>query len=215
MQGFQAGGTVREGSTYIERRADKEIVEALLEGEFCYVLAPRQIGKSSLRLRAQQKLKERGVRCASIDLTSIGTSGISDEEWYFGLVEEINNQLALGRDAADFWAQRESLSPVHRFSYFLSDEVLANVPERVVISIDEIDAVLALPFASDDFFAAIRAVYNKRAEEPVLGRLTFCIFGVATPAELIKDATRTPFNIGRGIRLEDFTRVEAEALLPG
>src|SRR6185503_15278580 len=103
MRSFQAGGTVREGSTYIERKADKEIVEALLEGEFCYVLAPRQIGKSSLRMRAQQTLKDQGVRCASIDLTSIGTSGISDEEWYFGLVEEISNQLDLGRDAADFW----------------------------------------------------------------------------------------------------------------
>ena len=72
MRSFQAGGTVREGATYIERKADKEIVEALLEGEFCYVLAPRQIGKSSLRIRAHKQLKERGVRCASVDLTSIG-----------------------------------------------------------------------------------------------------------------------------------------------
>jgi hypothetical protein len=39
--------------------------------------------------------------------------------------------------------------------------------------------------------------------------------GVAAPGDLIADPTRTPFNIGRAIRLEDFARAEAAVLREG
>jgi len=78
------------------------------------------------------------------------------------------------------------------------------------VFIDEIDAVRSLPFPADDFFASMRALYNARAEDPACRHLSFCMMGVATPYELMQDVTRTPFNVGRGIRLEDFTREEAE-----
>src|SRR5207249_4403711 len=51
--------------------------------------------------------------------------------------------------------------------------------------------------------------------DPIYNRLTFCLIGVATPAELMLDDARTPFNIGQWIRLDDFTREESQALLPG
>jgi hypothetical protein len=215
MPRFQDGGAVRRGSFYVERRADRELVEWLAQGEFCYVLAPRQIGKSSLRIRAEEKLREKGIRCASIDLTRIGTAGITAEEWYYSLIEEISGPLRLPRDPAEFWAHRGDLSPVHRFMRFLTKEVLGAIEGPVVISIDEIDMVLSLPFSRDDFFAAIRSVYNARAEDPIYGRLTFCLFGVAAPGELMEDPTHTPFNIGRAVRVSDFTLKEAEAFLPG
>src|SRR5947209_7188863 len=40
------------------------------------------------------------------------------------------------------------------------------VSRRVVIFLDEIDAVRSLPFSTDELFAAIRECYNRRAEEP-------------------------------------------------
>ena len=58
---FQAGGALRPGSLYVRRDADDELRQTLLCGEFAYVLAPRQIGKSSLRLRAEKRLVEEGV----------------------------------------------------------------------------------------------------------------------------------------------------------
>jgi len=211
---FQSGGTLREGSFYVERRADRELPAALEAGELCYVLAPRQMGKSSLRARAEATLRTKGTHAVGVDLTALGTTGITPQQWYFGIIDELARQLDLD-DPVEFWERNGLLSPVRRFSRFLRAEVLARHEAPVVIFFDEIDVVRSLPFSSDDFFAAIRAMYNARVDDAELRRLAFCIMGVATPHELMQDTNRTPFNVGRGIRLEDFTRQEASSLLPG
>src|SRR5713101_5428008 len=82
-------------------------------------------------------------------------------------------------------------------------------PSRVVIFLDEIDAVRNLPFSTDEFFAGVRECYNRRSEDPEFNRLTFCLLGVATPSDLIQDTRLTPFNIGQRIELNDFTSQEA------
>ena len=56
----------------------------------------------------------------------------------------------------------------------------------------------------DDFFALIRFCYNQRAINPEYNRISFAIFGVATPSDLIADKNRTPFNIGQAIDLRGF-----------
>jgi len=199
--------------TYVEREADHQIVEELLEGKLCYVLTARQMGKSSLVVRAQQHLRQHGIASASIDLSGFGKTS-SQEQWYYNQVDTIANQLNFpDREVSDWWDGQEKLSVTQRFTRFLSDFVLERRP-RVVIFIDEIDSTIGLPF-SDDYFAAIRAVYQRRAAEPRLQGLTFALLGVAAPSDLIKDPTRTPFNIGRRIELTDFTREEATPLIQG
>ncbi|MGH9753740.1 MAG: AAA-like domain-containing protein [Blastocatellia bacterium] len=113
-----------------------------------------------------------------------------------------------------WWDERAKLPALQRLTKFFSDIVLARTTNIVVIFVDEIDTTIKLPFA-DDFFAAIRACYNKRATEPEYNRLSFVLLGVASPSDLIKDTTRTPFNIGHRIDLTDFTFEEAKPLARG
>src|SRR6185295_13720011 len=106
-------------------------------------------------------------------------------------------------------------SPLQRWLGALHDVVLAQLPGRLVIAVDEIDAVRSLPFSTDEFFAAIRDCYNRRSQDPEFARLTFCLLGVATPSDLIQDTRTTPFNIGCRIELTDFTETEAAPLAAG
>src|SRR5262249_21005758 len=122
--------------------------------------------------------------------------------------------LRLTTDVEAWWGQHAHLSAPQRLAEFLRDVVLAEVAEPVVIFIDEIDTTLNLDFR-DDFFAAIRAVYNARAAEPIYSRLTFVLLGVATPTDLIQDRERTPFNIGRRILLREFSYADAAPLQHG
>jgi WD40 repeat protein len=211
---FQPGGTLREDAFYIEREADRELFAALAEGESCAVLAPRQIGKSSLRVRTARRLRELGLRVATVDLTRIGGRHSDVPGWYFGLVQELGLRLGLD-DAAEFWTRHEHATPLRRFVIYLQERVLGEAFGPVVVFFDEIDSVVALPFSVDDFFAALRDTYNARAEDRAYFRLAICLMGVASPGDLARDARGTPFNVGRAIRLEDFTHDEARGLLPG
>src|SRR5207247_6990804 len=56
------------------------------------------------------------------------------------------------------------------------------------------------------------AVYNARTESADAARVTFCLLGVATPADLIHDTRMSPFNVGRRIQITDFTLDEANPL---
>ena len=51
--------------------------------------------------------------------------------------------------------------------------------------------------------------------DPELSRLSFCLLGTATPADLIQDTKTSPFNIGKRIELADFTEGEAAVLADG
>ena len=211
---FVAGGTLRPDSpSYVERLADEELFTLARSGEFCYVLTARQMGKSSLMIRTARRLKNQGVHSVIIDLTKMGTD-VSVEQWYLGLLTQFKRNLRLSVDLEKWWQEHTSLGYVQRFADFMHDVLLREIDGQVAIFMDEIDTTLNLAF-SDDFFAAIRFVYNARATDPAYRRLTFVLLGVATPADLIKDRSRTPFNIGQGIDLNDFTRQDARVLEEG
>lgn len=216
-QRFRAGGAVPLDALYAARAADEDLRSALRRAEFCYVLTPRQMGKTSLMVRAVKAMEAEGRRCAVIDLTGIGSTDIRPDQWYLGLVCEVCGELDLALDPNGFWEAHEGKSAVHRWSLFLDQlrALLQEQDEHAVIFIDEIDGVIPLPFSADDFFASIRAVYNGRAAEPSWERITFCLLGVAAPNDLVRDAGRTPFNVGHPIELQDFCRDELRALEVG
>ena len=212
---YVTGGTVpRDAPSYVERQADTLLLEGLRQAQFCYVLTSRQMGKSSLMARTAARLREEGTAVAVLDLTAIGQN-LTPEQWYDGLLNLLARALDLEDEMEDFWFAQERLSPLQRWMQALQEVVLKLVPGPVVIFLDEIDAVRSLPFSADEFFAAIRECYNRRVEEPEYGRLSFCLLGVASPSDLIRDTRTTPFNIGHRIELSDFTLEEAAPLAEG
>lgn len=218
--GYQVGGSLKiDSPTYVERQVDRQLYDALVRGEFCYVLTSRQMGKSSLRLRVGHRLRQEGYgRCASVDLTRIGSTEMTIERWYKGIAFDLlrNFRLTGAIDFKTWWSDRLELSAPQRLGLFLEDIILDRFRDDLVfIFIDEIDSILSLDFSTDDFFALIRSCYDRRAENPNYDRLAFALFGVASPSDLIAAPQRTPFNIGTAIRPTGFEQEEARSLVPG
>lgn len=213
---YVSGGTMPEdAASYVDRAADRHLLESLLSGKFCYVLNSRQMGKSSMCVRTKMQLEYQGVKTAFVDLTKIGGRNVTAEQWYAGLIVEVGRALGMKTELLDFWKDNNHLSPMQRFFGSLREVVLEKIKNPVVIFVDEIDSTRSLPFDTDEFFAGIRECYNRRVHDPVYGRLTFCLLGVAVPSDLIRNAQTTPFNVGERIYLKDFTLEEASALAKG
>ena len=215
---FTVGGTLRpHDPSYVTRAADRILEEQLRAGVFCAVLTARQMGKSSLMVRTARRLAAQGTRCAVVDLTAIGTK-VAADGWYLGVLTPIRNQLRLTVDVSVWWAERQAMGAPERFAAFLRDVALAQEDTPLVIFIDEIDTTLALNTRlRDDFFVAIRAIANERANTSgsPFTRLTFAFFGVATPDDLVGDRRRTAFNIGTQISLDDLNLNDAIPLQTG
>src|SRR5205823_11456977 len=150
---YVTGGTLRQDApSYVVRQADKDLYEGLMAGEFCYVLHARQMGKSSLMAHTTARLREAGVTVVNLDLTRLGQN-LSVEQWYDGLLTHLGRQLDLEDELEAYWSTHARLSPLQRWLGALEAIALPRGTNRLVIAIDEIDAVRSLPFSTDEIFA--------------------------------------------------------------
>ena len=215
---YQVGGCLTiDSPTYVIRQADTDLYQNLKQGNYCYILNSRHMGKSSLRVRIMNRLQTEGIICAALDLTIIGSQQTTIEQWYAGVIYRLVNNLKLSDrfDFRNWWRSLDLLSPVQRFSEFIEQILLREIRGKIIIFIDEIDSTLSLKFQLDDFFAVIRACYNNRNDNPEYQRLNFVLLGVATSTSLIQDKHRTPFNIGHAIALQGFKLHEINPLISG
>ncbi|MCA2626288.1 MAG: AAA-like domain-containing protein [Microcystis sp. M20BS1] len=214
---YYVGGSVPlNAPSYIKREADDIFYNYLKNGQYCYVLNSRQMGKSSLWVQTQKRLKEDNIDCATIDLSGIGKN-ISEDIWYRVLFEQLVKRfnLSIRGKEQTWWDERAYKSAINRLDEFVEEILLKEVSRPIVICFDEIDSVLSLNFSTDDFFAWLRSCHEKRPYNRDYQRLSFCMLGVSAVYNFILDNNRSPFNIGQDIRLSGFTIKDARKLAEG
>ena len=127
---YVIGGTLhRDARCYVTREADSRLYTALADGELCYVLTARQMGKSSLMVHTAARLRDAHTSVAVLDLTALGQN-LSVEQWYTGLLERIGEQLDLEDELEEEWDKNQSLGPLQRWTAAVRKVLLERCPAR-------------------------------------------------------------------------------------
>jgi hypothetical protein len=204
---FQAGGALSANhATYVKRQADHGALRAALDGEYLHVIAPRQVGKTSLLKRLVYKLEDMGWGCAYVDLAPL--MDLPKSDWYTELGKALAEALTPG-DVPKLTNQIELRNYLLNRALPWSDGYPC-----IALVLDEVEGagkardINGNPF-SDTFFMTLRNLYQVNDHR---GRLVVALAGAVNPDELVKDPDISPFNVGREVDLDDFTPTETQSL---
>ncbi len=191
---YRASGTFN-GLSYIEREADRSLLRQIeINQRYPYLLAPRQSGKSSLIVHIINKLNSHEFKSIFIDLSVFPKSCLDSYDEF--LEEFIKNILSILEISCDQQKKEDLDKILKKITFFF--------PKRIIIFVDEIDALLEASF-KDNFFALIRSLFNKRAFDEDFKKIQFVLAGAALPNQLISKDNISPFNIGIPIKLNDLS----------
>ena len=207
---YKVGGSLAwNDPSYLMRPADFALQTALSKRQFAYVLGPRQMGKSSLRVQAVHQVAQLGGRWVAVQATQLH----SDDERDFLYVlytELVSDDL----DRFLQWlALTEALSMVERLVRFV-DDFLADLlsVSDVVVFVDEIDALLETPLNSV-LFSWMTKCYELRSSAPRYRRLNFVVLGSVIASDLPCSGVLLPQ--GCEVLISPFQLVETDVLKAG
>ncbi len=195
--------------SYIRRPADELLFEALLAGRYAHIIAPDHSGKSSLLAATAARLETNGVAVAVLDLAQLGhrDGGSEAGRFYYNVAYRILRQLRIRFDLQNWWQDKAMFSNRQRLHEFYSEVVLRRTTQPVVILIDEVQCVEALPF-TDQLLVSVRSAYDARTTDPEFARLSFALCGESDPSTLVATAELSPFHVTQSVPLRNFAREE-------
>ena len=205
-------GTLKPDSPfYVKRKADREILEQIQKkGTTVIVKGPRQMGKSSLLIRAQAEAKKHQRQCCYLDFQFIDPAHLTGLDTLFQyLARKICRVFKTTVKPNDCWD--EYLGSKENITEFIKEALLEQAQSPVLILMDEVDRLFNQPFR-DDFFSTIRGWHNLRAAEECWNNLNLVIAHSTEPYLWIQDINQSPFNVGYKIELEDFDTRQVKEL---
>lgn len=220
---YHIGGTIpfNKREVYISRKADEDLLKSLKNSRFSYVFNSRQMGKSSLIVNIKEKLKEnKDILCIDYSLQE---QPKDESNFYKALMRKIGHKFLETNidktlDIRNYIAIAQNREiGCNDLTEFFKKVLSSNKRIKIIIFVDEIDELFKFTWR-DNFFDLIRGyseykIYSNRQEER---RLTFCLLGVATPSDLIKNYGNSLFSIQcKTIKLEGFKSHECSNLAAG
>ena len=202
-----AEGTMDPESRFYVERASDAIALATIkrQGITLTIKGPRQMGKSSLLMRAIDAAMKADKQVAFLDFQVFDQEVLSSADtFYRQFCTTVTEQLNLPDQVSDYW--QGSGGNIQRCTRYMQNHVLKAVGGPLLLAMDEVDRMFDAAYRSD-FFSMLRSWHNNRAM-PMLRiwkQFDLALVTATEPYHLIANLNQSPFNVGEVILLEDFT----------
>jgi hypothetical protein len=196
---------------YVERQGDLVVRNRIAgRGSTVIVEGARQMGKTSLLARALALARRRRLRVVDFDFQQLDESALVDlDRLLRHLAHAVGRRLDVAAGVDAVWAS--GLSAKEKLTAVFEDHVLGRHGAPLVLVLDEVDRVFGRSY-QHDFFGLLRSWHNLRATRPIWKRLDLVLAISADPADAIRDANQSPFNVGTRVRLHDLSPAQIAEL---
>ncbi len=207
-------GQDRAAQFYLERGEDKlALADIAQNGVTISIKGSRQIGKTALLRRIIAAAKQHGKQVVFMDFQEFDQSQLENEETFFrSFCMALTYKFAPLEQVEAAWEQHRLLGRIRACAEIFEMFVLKRRTRPLTLAMDNVDRILGKDY-SVNFFSMLRAWHNKRQQaNPVWQQFDLVLATSTEPAAFIADLTRSPFNVGRVLHLQDFTPEQAATL---
>ncbi len=209
---YPNGAVPLDSPFYLERVPVRAQIDRELQkpGGLVRIKAPKEMGKTSLLMRALDCAKGLGYQTVNLNIEQVDTVILSDLDRFLRwLCANVARQLQLEPMLNQYWDE-DLGSKVSCTAYF-QDYLLARISTPLVLAFDEMNRMFEHPQMAQDFLPLLRSWYEEAKIQPIWQKLRLIVVH-STEVYVPLQLNQSPFNVGLPIQLDTFSQAEVQQL---
>lgn len=191
---------------------ESESYQAIIQPDaLIRIKAPRQMGKSSLLSRILYHASQQNYRTVYLNFQTIDAEFLENlDQFLQWFCANVSDELDLEEQLDKYW--KKVLGVKKRCTKYFEKYLLAEIKTPIVLGLDEVDQVFQNPDLATEFFALLRAWHEQGKNHPTWQRLRLIIVH-SKEVYIPLNINQSPFNVGLGIELPEFTPEQIQELI--
>ncbi|MGL5033307.1 MAG: AAA-like domain-containing protein [Microcystaceae cyanobacterium] len=209
------GGQIPLNSTsYIDRPNLESLCYEAIQypGIWINIIAPKQMGKTSLMTRILAYAQTQNYYTVSVNLNTVDIEILKNtEQFVYWFCAVIKQQLGLSKATIELWNWEQPVGIKTNITSYFEEIILAQGDRPLVVAIDELNQLFEYPILANEFLRLLRSWSEKAKTHSVWKKLRLV---TANSTEIPIPCSLAPslFNTGLVIKLPELTFAQIQDL---